>query len=179
MLPFGEVVEGGEALEEKKLKNKGVALDYFGKLKSSCVDAGASYKEHEEKEEVIEVTVKADATLAHFDKLKLSCGYAGVSYEDEEAIEVKVLEKKDMEVDESGGHAQVVDMPAAAGKLVEQIAMLHALLRELSEKSQCEIKKGMGALVKQFEALHEASSLVSLRRPDARCKQRLAKEAFG
>ncbi len=48
-------------------------------------------------------------------------------------------------------------MPAAAERLVEQIALLQALLPELSETSQCEVKIGIGVLVKQFEALHEAS----------------------
>ena len=71
------------------------------------------------------------------------------------------------------------ERPAAAERLVEQIAMLQALLPELSEKSQCEVKMGIGMIVKQIEALHEASSLVSLRWPDVRSKQRSAKEALG
>ena len=71
------------------------------------------------------------------------------------------------------------ERPAAAERLVEQIAMLQALLPELSEKSQCEVKMGIGILVKQIEALHVTSSLVSLRWPDVRSKQRSVKEAFG
>ncbi len=68
---------------------------------------------------------------------------------------------------------------AAAERLVVQIAMLQALLPELSEKSQCEVKMGIGFLVMQIEALHGTSSFVSLRRPDVRSKQRSVKEAFG
>ncbi len=55
------------------------------------------------------------------------------------------------------------EMPAAAQRLVERIAMLQALLPELSEKSQGEVKMSIGMLVKQIEALHAASLLVSLR----------------
>ena len=52
---------------------------------------------------------------------------------------------------------------AAAENLSAQVAMLYDLMPELGEKSQGEVKIGIGMLVKRIEALPAASLLVSLR----------------
>ena len=82
---------------------------YFDKLKPSCVDAGVSYVEQEEKEvehktakkqhesqaltlnsDDLECTQKElEAAVAGFEKLKPTCVDAGVSYEEQEEKEVE------------------------------------------------------------------------------------------